>query len=859
MKFFSLLASFVLMAATGHAPAQSVTINNGVEGDGAWNVSVQAGGDSGSGELDPSGELGPTNVIFNLSTLVESGGSALSLSDTSIAQEPVLSAPGQVSSGGHYEGPNGRVQWSAVSTIAPGSTTYNNTVSFSSDTPFGDQRVYCYLDEDVLGASNDLMVLFGTPGAADFNVLTVDSVENVGVAHAAGYLSATNATYIGWAADQFSNLISDIFDGTATFSIPGVIDTASLPPTSDPRYPGRPAYGPEDITNAFAFRLDANATSAQISCSLGGLPTGRLPTLAIAKSAAATARIGTDLVYTITYSNSGSAASGVVVRDRLPAGASFVSASDGGTLEGDTVVWNIGDLPADGSNRALTLTVRVTGIAGMSIRNEDYVILAADQPTVSGAAVVTLLTPAVVEIPPVTPTAGFCATVPLPDAIRQRAFDLSSDARYVLIDTRSVDPVDNTPIFEIGAYDRQSGSTRALTSGNLPGPFAFHPLSGNRAFVFYFPLSGFGQTGPLPFDEYEILLVDIPSGDSMPVATPFRTAAEAEGLDWAYSFVAAADGGNHLVLDESAYDEQGVLVDSGLHFVNLAMQTSFDLLQRIVDASDLPDGSNFFFGAISSGSLAGNGGRFAFSSNIVLTGTDAGTRVNQLPGNVWGIRNLAYVLDIASNDLTLVAEPDYSVPRPPGGSSLIFTRGLGATGALVTLDRQVPFFGTPGNPERNSEIYVAQPGIAIDQITSTGLPRSGDYFSPALAHITPNERYVYFDAQQDLVGANPDQSHELFRFDIQTGEMRQVTLRFDAFADLLASLGLSPASFQSPVQLSGYATSFDGRHVLLLSTGVTTIDLGGGASGVFNEPATLYDCDPPLPGTDSQAGMEDSP
>jgi uncharacterized repeat protein (TIGR01451 family) len=59
---------------------------------------------------------------------------------------------------------------------------------------------------------------------------------------------------------------------------------------------------------------------------------------------------GTDLTYTITVSNAGTSdATGVQLTDPIPAGTSFASASDGGTLSSGIVTWSIGTIAAGGS------------------------------------------------------------------------------------------------------------------------------------------------------------------------------------------------------------------------------------------------------------------------------------------------------------------------------------------------------------------------------------------------------------------------------------------------------------------------------------------------------------------------------
>ncbi|MGY2892826.1 beta strand repeat-containing protein [Deinococcus sp. UYEF24] len=82
--------------------------------------------------------------------------------------------------------------------------------------------------------------------------------------------------------------------------------------------------------------------------------------LAISKVGPAFFKPGDTLSYTLTVTNSGSAASGVTVTDTLPAGLTFASASNGGTYSAATgkVSWTVGAV----ANSA-TVTLTVTGTA----------------------------------------------------------------------------------------------------------------------------------------------------------------------------------------------------------------------------------------------------------------------------------------------------------------------------------------------------------------------------------------------------------------------------------------------------------------------------------------------------------------
>jgi uncharacterized repeat protein (TIGR01451 family) len=75
----------------------------------------------------------------------------------------------------------------------------------------------------------------------------------------------------------------------------------------------------------------------------------------------------TDYSYTLTLTNSGpSPASDVRVSDTLPAGVTFVSASDGGTHDAGVVTWSLGSLD---SGAASNFTVTVTAPANGSLLN----------------------------------------------------------------------------------------------------------------------------------------------------------------------------------------------------------------------------------------------------------------------------------------------------------------------------------------------------------------------------------------------------------------------------------------------------------------------------------------------------------
>jgi uncharacterized repeat protein (TIGR01451 family) len=73
--------------------------------------------------------------------------------------------------------------------------------------------------------------------------------------------------------------------------------------------------------------------------------------------------LGRPASYTITVKNVGDGvAKGAMLSDPLPAGTTFVSASDGGVLTGAAVGWNLGDM-APGASKTVSLTLGLTGSA----------------------------------------------------------------------------------------------------------------------------------------------------------------------------------------------------------------------------------------------------------------------------------------------------------------------------------------------------------------------------------------------------------------------------------------------------------------------------------------------------------------
>ncbi|MFO0973921.1 MAG: hypothetical protein U1A27_10855, partial [Phycisphaerae bacterium] len=94
------------------------------------------------------------------------------------------------------------------------------------------------------------------------------------------------------------------------------------------------------------------------------------PKLTVSKTGPATRFINRDADYQITGTNNGdTVAAGTVLRDPIPAGTSFVSATEGGTMSGSEVVWQLGDLQPGQSK---TVGIKLKAVAKGSAKNVAY-------------------------------------------------------------------------------------------------------------------------------------------------------------------------------------------------------------------------------------------------------------------------------------------------------------------------------------------------------------------------------------------------------------------------------------------------------------------------------------------------------
>ncbi|MDE0862900.1 MAG: GEVED domain-containing protein [Rubripirellula sp.] len=256
---------------------RGLTIDNDVDINlpGYFEATIADSGDVNFGssgvtveELATSTILVNQNYIFGYNTFVTTATGVEQLSATTITQPATLIADDVVESRGTFAGPNGLVSWTTTSLFEDGISRLITVLDLDSGlTTLGDIQVVSYLDEDVGIPSDDILVTTGTPGAEGFRAFTIDTALRVGFSHGGHYIedgiNLVNASYTGWAADAFPQLLTAIAAGTQTFSVAGDIDLTDLPASADPVFGQK--FGPNDATTGFAWNTDSISTNARIT------------------------------------------------------------------------------------------------------------------------------------------------------------------------------------------------------------------------------------------------------------------------------------------------------------------------------------------------------------------------------------------------------------------------------------------------------------------------------------------------------------------------------------------------------------------------------------------------------------------
>ncbi|HEV8201840.1 MAG TPA: fibronectin type III domain-containing protein [Candidatus Polarisedimenticolia bacterium] len=148
-----------------------------------------------------------------------------------------------------------------------------------------------------------------------------------------------------WNANTDADLAGyQIAYGSSPGSHPNLIDAGNVTTYTVPGLVTGNTY--YFVVQAYDRAKNFSSNSAEVSGVAGAAP---LLTLSIGESPDPV-QAGTDLTYTLSYANTGSAsATSVVVTDTIPANTTFVSANAGGVRSGSTVTWSIGAVAAGGT------------------------------------------------------------------------------------------------------------------------------------------------------------------------------------------------------------------------------------------------------------------------------------------------------------------------------------------------------------------------------------------------------------------------------------------------------------------------------------------------------------------------------
>lgn len=253
---------------------------------GSWRVQIRAGGESRNAWLTavgtPSGtQFNGTEIIFDYFSYVDIGdpGGAFQLS-SSVTAGPTIVNAGEgsdvMTSSGSFIGENGNViDWNVDSVIEDNSTTMLNFFTFTAQSgEIGRIRLWQYLDEDVLGFSDDVFFVRGSSTELNLDLFTVDNNEAIGVSHT-GALSAEqgllNSNFMGYAACRYNLMASAIVLGSQPVSLSGELcANLTAVPINHPVVGA--AFGPIDVVSSLAWDVDPTATTATVITILGGVP-----------------------------------------------------------------------------------------------------------------------------------------------------------------------------------------------------------------------------------------------------------------------------------------------------------------------------------------------------------------------------------------------------------------------------------------------------------------------------------------------------------------------------------------------------------------------------------------------------------
>lgn len=259
-----------LMATT--TLAADVTLSNGLAGTSQYSVVIDENAYSWQAYIQAPGQ-GVENLMYDYIPYLCVGAGSARLGGGVWGDSDA--SDGIVTSGGVTSG----IAWSVTHTLPAGGTVMSSRYTLTNATggSLPALRFFQYLDEDVYGVSNNILVVSGSIAGGDLQLLTVEPTIRAGVSQSG------DATATGWAADEWADLRTALGAGGYDAPPGGFVDTVDMPAIVDPYY--GPAYGPADSTTCMEWQIAAGLTSFSFTAALGGLPEAPPPPGAIPEPA----------------------------------------------------------------------------------------------------------------------------------------------------------------------------------------------------------------------------------------------------------------------------------------------------------------------------------------------------------------------------------------------------------------------------------------------------------------------------------------------------------------------------------------------------------------------------------------------
>jgi len=281
MKYLLCTLSAVAVSACLPSSTHAVTLTNGLDSGtlGYFRIDLDPGGESETGYVtatrSSNGELTTDEIVYDYHTYIQTGDTVIQLGVSGSGGVSEVDGGGALSTGSFTGSGGNTIEWEAYSTMLQGEVTMQTRYTFRAVTgTLGDLILHQYLDEDVNNsAGDDFLVRTGSADARNLQLFTLDSTDRYGISHSGAFSSAqglVNAQFLGWAADEYSELRERIRSGDVVVDRNGNLDTESLPPFVDEQF-GQ-VYGPEDVTSTLTWKVEPAASTAVIITSLGGVP-----------------------------------------------------------------------------------------------------------------------------------------------------------------------------------------------------------------------------------------------------------------------------------------------------------------------------------------------------------------------------------------------------------------------------------------------------------------------------------------------------------------------------------------------------------------------------------------------------------